>query len=99
MSCRPCGNCVIALCDDDLRFHFVRAQQWPPSIENVLQPRTSELGRNHSDKHESRVELGVDDPGVEGDAGYDDAGTTTCIGRERKIDEVKPAEASEPTCK
>jgi hypothetical protein len=27
----------------DLRFHLVRAQQWPPSTEHVFQPCTGEL--------------------------------------------------------
>ena len=68
-------------------------------MENVLQPGTSELGRDHSHKHQSRVELRVDNPGVERDARQDDAGTSTRICREGEIDEVKPAKAGEPTRK
>src|SRR5215471_12134085 len=79
--------------------NFVRTEQWPTSMEHVLQPGTSELGRNHSDKHQSRVELGIDDPGVEGNAREDDARASTRICRQRKIHEVKPVEASEPSRK
>jgi hypothetical protein len=65
-------------------------------MEHILQPRTSDLGRNHSDKHQSRVELGIDDLGIESDARQDDAGTSSRIGCEGEVDEVKLAEARQP---
>ena len=83
----------------DLGRSPVRAEQWPAAMEHILQPRTCKLRRNDGNQHQSRVELGVNDPGIEGDARQDDAGAATGIGRERQIDEIKAAEPSESTCK
>jgi hypothetical protein len=43
------------------------------------------LGRNNSDKHQSHVELGVDDPAVKSDTRRDNSWTSMRICREREI--------------
>ena len=68
------GDRVVTL-QGDLRVQLICAEQWPSSIEHVLQPRIGELRCNQCDKHQSRVELRIDDPGIEGNARQDNAGT------------------------
>jgi hypothetical protein len=68
-------------------------------MEDIFQPRPGKLRRNHSHKDQCRVELGIDDPGVEGDAPQNDARTAARICRQREIDEVKVVEARQPAGK
>ncbi len=92
------GNRVIVRYGE-FRFNLICAEKWPSATEHVFQPCTCKLRGNHCGQHQSCVKSRVNDSRIEGYAGQHDAGTTTRVCRERQINEVEPAESSQPARK